>query len=127
MRNHESIPPHQYSSKVLPPPNIDTMIFDAALRVQSLGIPSSVKTFEEYKLHFWSHIKTKSDNVCRVDVIFYRYFDNSLKSCTRSKRGSSSVVMFQPLTPLPKNWHAFLCNSTNKPFCLFTLQLQTKI
>ena len=43
------------------------------------------------------------------------------------KRGSSSVVMFQPLTPLLNNWHAFLCNSTNKPFCLFTLQLQTKI
>ena len=106
--------PHQQSSKELSPSNIQVKIFDAPPTIQSLGIPSTVKTFQEYKFHFWSHIKKKTENMNRVDVVFDRYFDNSLKSCTRSKRGSSSVVAFQSNTPLPKNWHKFLCNSTNK-------------
>ena len=97
--------PHQQSSKDLSPSNIQVKIFDAPPTIQSLGIPSTVKTFQEYKFHFWSHIKKKTENMNRVDVVFDRYFDNSLKSCTRSKRGSSSVVAFQSNTPLPKNWH----------------------
>ena len=87
-------------------------VFDGAAKVQSLQIPDSVKTFPDYKNHFYEHIKSVTRNVARYDLVFDIYLSNSLKSTTRTKRGSS--VAFKTSTPLPKNWHTFLSNSENK-------------
>ena len=105
---------HQKSSKEYYPPCIQARAFDAAATVQSLVVKESLKSFKDYKLYFWNHIKNHSVNVCRVDVVFDCYLAYSLKSCTRTKRGNSSIVAFKPHTVLPRNWHDFLTNSENK-------------
>ena len=105
---------HQKSSKEYFPPCIQARAFDAAAPVQSLGLKESVKSFKDYKLYFWNYIKKHSVDVCSVDIVFDCYLACSLKSYTRIKRGTSSVVAFTQDIVLPKNWHGFLSNSKNK-------------
>ena len=88
-------------------------VFDAAAKIKSLRIPDSVKTFKDYKMYFYSHIKSQTSNIARFDLIF-DYYINSLKSTARAKRGSSISIKFRSETSLPKNWHGFLTNQDNK-------------
>ena len=106
--------PYQSSSTDSPHSNVQVKVFDGAAIVQSLGFPSSIKTFLDYKTYFWAYINRLSVNCFRIDVVFDRYIPNSLKQSTRSKRGTSAAVSFKALTVLPNKWHDFLRNSTNK-------------
>ena len=50
-----------------------------------------------------------------MDLIFDRYFEDSLKEATRDKRGQGSRFFFDGDTPLPKTLgNDFLLNSQNK-------------
>ena len=105
---------HQQSTHYTCPAQISVKVFDAAAKVQSIKIPDSVKTFADYKVHFYKHIKAVTTNIARWDLIFDRYLSNSLKCTARAKRGSAAAINFKTSTPIPKSWHTFLSNSDNK-------------
>lgn len=73
-----------------------------------------MKTFNDYKQHFYQHLKSITTNISRFDLCFDQYLDNSLKSTTRQKRGSSATVRFRPNNEMPKSWHMFLNILENK-------------
>ena len=60
--------------------------------------PIAAKTFDEYALNvFLSSVKGHLQNALRVDIIWDQYFDNSLKSQARDKRGKG--IRRSPLAP----------------------------
>ena len=50
----------------------------------------------------------------RVDLLFDRYFDLSIKGTTRVSRGIGGRYHIKPNTPIPRKWREFLRNSDNK-------------
>ena len=71
------------------PINLDKTccIIDAMAAVQSLANRSGAKTFSEWCDNFLKYIVSKFSASCtRVDVVFDRYLDNSIKGGTRAKR-----------------------------------------
>ena len=71
---------HQPSSKLSCPSDIDGMIFYAATFVRSLYRPDHLHSFNDYKKHFFEHIRLVITNISRVDLCFDLYLISSLKS-----------------------------------------------
>ena len=90
--------------------------------------PGSAKTFGQYAQTFAEFIAkdSKSENLNRVDVVFDRYFPESLKTDTREKRGHGTRISVKETTPICKNWRQFLRVSGNKEelFSLLAKQLE---
>ena len=69
-------------------PRVDVSVLDGACIVQMLGTGTST-TFQEYvDTVFMPHIRRKLTAVHRVDIVWDVYKSSSLKSGTRTKRGS---------------------------------------
>lgn len=91
-------------------------IIDGAAAVQ-MKAPRQVKTFGEYSLNiFRKSIITEIDanGFTRIDVVFDRYMDGSLKSETRERRGKGVRISVQKNTPIWANWQQFLREDENK-------------
>ena len=77
-------------------PDTDATILDGAAVVNFLK-PLAAKTFDDYAQNvFVPYIKGQLQSASRVDIVWDRYFENSLKSQTRSKceKGSQSISKF---------------------------------
>ena len=70
--------------------DIDCVIFDWTAIIQMFKPVSSIikPTFCDLAIMFWTHILHKSKGICAVYVEFDRYFENSIKTQTREKRGN---------------------------------------
>ena len=72
--------------------------------------PSNCKTFLDYSCEvFVPYLQSQSRLVARVDLVWDRYFDDSLKGTTRSNRGVGIRWKVTANDFLPKNWMGFLC------------------
>ena len=77
--------------------------------------PGASKTFNEYSLDaFIPFIKYQMQNVNRLDIVWNRYFANSLKINTGKNRGAGVRRKVTSSGPMPKNWKSFLRCSENK-------------
>ena len=97
-------------------PQSTCIIVDAAFLVQATR-PSPQMTFFEYaesKLFKLLMHLGDAHGSSRIDVVFDRYFDNSIKDAAREKRGTSCERTVRPEMRVPKNWNGFLSNSNNK-------------
>ena len=74
--------------------DIDCVIFDGMAIIQMLKPVSSIikPTFCDLAHMFWTHILHKSKGISAVHVVFDRYFENSIKTQTREKRGDQSLI-----------------------------------
>ena len=89
-------------------PRVDVSVLDGACIVQMLGTGTST-TFQEYvDTVFMPHIRRKLTAVHRVDIVWDVYKSNSLKSGTRTKRGSWLRRKVILSTIIPGNWQSFL-------------------
>lgn len=85
-----------------------------AVCVQMLK-PQFCKTFLEYSEKVFLPYITKSlENVQRVDLVWDEYIPNSLKACTREKRGTGARRRDLPSVTVPRNWQDFLRSDDNK-------------
>ena len=50
----------------------------------------------------------------RVDIVWDRYLPNSIKSSTRIKRGSVTLLKVGPQTKMPSKWKHFLFDLSNQ-------------
>ena len=90
------------------------MIVDGAAAVHKIN-PGLCSTFEDYcDKAFKGYIMSCGRDIHRIDLVFDAYWDNSLKSSTRLRRGTGDRVKVTLQTPIPKNWNAFLKVSENK-------------
>lgn len=93
---------------------IDCKVLDGPALVH-IWSPKTDKTFDEYaEKTFISNIRYLLTSCKRVDVVFDRYFKESLKSATRQKRGAGARRKVSGSTKLPGNWNDFLRDDDNK-------------
>ena len=96
------------------PPKVDAKILDGAFIVQLLS-PRTSRTFQEFSdAVFMPYILSQLEGVSRLDVVWDVYLPDSLKTCTRQKRGHGQRRMVSASAPIPSNWKGFLRNNSNK-------------
>ena len=89
-------------------------VFDGAAIVNMLA-PGKAKTFQEYSSGvFLPYIFNQAKDVKRIDVVWDRYLDCSLKKATRASRGKGIRRRVLPDTVIPSNWQTFLRCTDNK-------------
>ena len=95
-------------------PTVTAKIFDGAVLVNML-LPKACKTFSEYSTTiFMPYLHKQLSNSERLDVVWDRYIENSLKGTTRIQRGSGQRMIVGGSTPIPRNWASFLRVDENK-------------
>ena len=98
-------------------PKPTVLILDGAVCVQMLK-PQFCKTFQEYSEKVFLPYITKSlEKVQRVDLVWDEYIPNSLKACTREKRGTGARRRVLPSVTVPRNWQDFLRSDDNNRNC----------
>ena len=79
---------------------ISTVIIDGAVIVQMLK-PAAVKNFDEYASQiFIPYVLLQFQNATRVDLVWDRYMDSTLKSTARAKRGKGMCRRVASETPI---------------------------
>ena len=102
------------SSQCTIQPTIDAAILDGAVIVQMLK-PGTAQTFEDYFSYvFAPYIARQLETVQRVDVVWDVYHEDSLKRCTREKRGYGRRRKVLASTRIPSDWKGFLRVDGNK-------------
>ena len=95
-------------------PEAEVIILDGA-GIVNMVRPTLAKTFDEYALKMSvPYIQSQLHRACRVNIVWNQYFENSLKSMTRQKRGKSVRIKVRESTCLPTNWQKFLRVDENK-------------
>ena len=96
------------------PVQFDCKILDGAVTVHSLPT-SAVTTFDDYadKI-FIPYMKTLLQTASRIDVVWDRYVQDSLKESTREKRCKGIRRKVSGATKLPTKWMDFLRDPLNK-------------
>ena len=95
------------------------VLVDGHAYIQTLGKPKSCKTFEEYaRVFFKSLVINVGENADRIDIVFDRYISSSIKSTTRTKRGTNKRPIRRIISrgdlPLPQTWANFISLGENK-------------
>ena len=104
------------SDDIVFPTTVDcsAILLDGSSIAQS-HTPKGVKSIGEYIEKTFIHLINKYlSNYSRVDLLFDRYFENSIKNVTRNARGDGGRFHIVPTTPIPRNWKKFMQNSENK-------------
>lgn len=95
-------------------PNVEVKVIDAAVVVNMLP-PGKSKTFQDYATCvFLPYIIQQAQRVKRIDLVWDRYIENSLKTGTRQARGAGLRRRVSAKTTLPTNWQSFLRSDQNK-------------
>ena len=77
--------------------------------------PRDFSTFKDYSLKvFCPFLSTQLEACEKTDIIWDRYFKNTLKAKARKKRGSRVRRRVQHASKIPGNWQAFLRADENK-------------
>ena len=95
-------------------PTADVIVVDGSALVNAVQ-PRNSKTFAEYaERDFIPKINSFTLKHHRIDIVFDIYKPSSLKAESRSKRGVGDRRRVTGIGKLPRNWHNFLRDSTNK-------------
>ena len=96
--------------------DVTAIALDGAAIVQMVP-PRTSKTMGQYcenEMHGFLQRYLKKPTVSRLDLVFDRYKDRSIKAAAREKRGSGQRIRVEETTPVPKNWKSFLRVNENK-------------
>ena len=95
-------------------PVADVVILDGAAIVHIL-VPTTCHTFADYSEKvFLPYIEAQLNVPQRLDIVWDRYDPNSLKSSTRTSRGTGTRRRVAENTIIPRNRQAFLRVDENK-------------
>uniref|UniRef100_UPI00358E9C5E uncharacterized protein n=1 Tax=Myxine glutinosa TaxID=7769 RepID=UPI00358E9C5E len=93
---------------------VDMVIIDGAA-IANVITPGTSETFNEYSKEFMIYVRRQfTGSVCRVDVVFDVYREDSLKAAARKKRGKGIRIRVEGNKKLPGNWSQFLREDGNK-------------
>lgn len=96
------------------------LLIDGHAMIQALGKPEGARTFGDLANIFFKNIRRRFEaGFQRVDVVFDRYFDSSIKDGTRSNRVGATARPIRRIidsrdVKLPQNWVKFIGHSSNK-------------
>jgi hypothetical protein len=95
-----------------------TLIIDGQAFVMAIGKPPKAKTFGDLADAFVAPVLRSGAAFCRIDVVFDRYYDMSIKGGTRKRRGKQAAPVRREIqdrsVPLPPNWNNFMALGENK-------------
>lgn len=95
-------------------PDVSCVILDGAAVIQFLKL-TGLRQFAEYAYQvFLPYISSCHQKTTRVDLVWDRYFANSIKSTARAKRGKGIRRRVCSDAVLPANWQSFLRVDQNK-------------
>jgi hypothetical protein len=90
-------------------PVVDTHILDGSAIVHMLA-PKNCRNFQDYAQNiFVQYILKRLEpvSVKRLDIVWDRYLEHSLKAGTRLKWGIGQRVVVREKKPIPRNWPVF--------------------
>lgn len=94
------------------------LVIDGQALVMAIGKPDKATTFGGLADTFVKCVFQKGSSYSRIDVVFDRYRNTSIKSSTRTRRskGAHGIrrVIEDRNVPLPHNWQSFLAVKENK-------------
>ena len=95
------------------------LLIDGQALVMALGKPPDIITFGDYANIFASTVFKMGANYQRIDVVFDRYQDESIKAGTRTKRKQRHRPVRRQIennssVPLPSDWSSFMALEGNK-------------
>lgn len=94
------------------------LIIDGQALVVALGKPDKAVTFGDFADTYVRTILKAASSYERVDVVFDRYREETIKGATRSRRTKAARPIRRLVegrdVPLPKNWTNFLSLADNK-------------
>lgn len=99
-------------------PDDATLIIDGQALVIAIGKPQGASNFGDLADAFVASVLQSGASFHRIDVLFDRYYEVSIKSATRNKRSQGSRPIRRPIegreVPLPSRWENFLAHPENK-------------
>ena len=94
------------------------LIIDGQATVMALGKPDNAITFGDYADQFVGHALKTANDFDRVDVVFDRYQEFSIKTGTRVKQTKKLCPIRRLIEnkddPLPKQWPDYMASEENK-------------
>ena len=88
------------------------LVIEMSPVIRAKSISLGIECFSDFAVIIYNHIMKLSHGYDRVDLVFDRYFEDSLKEGTRNERGTGSMFVFESdNTPIPNNilfWECFL-------------------
>ena len=92
------------------------IILEMSPIIRAASCSTGIENFSDFAVIIYHHVAKLSHGYDRVDLIFDRYFQESLKEGTRNDRGSGSMFVFEgDHTPIPNNMEqTFMKESKNK-------------
>ena len=107
----DAIPNHDAAGS----PELADMVICDGVAIVNMIAPGTAMTFDEYVDKILNYIRQQFRGcVKRVDIVFDKYEDDSLKNATRKKRGKGGRQRVEAKGNLPKNWKKFMKNSGNQ-------------
>ena len=98
--------------------NYTVILIDGQARIRAMGKPENAITFTDYANEFVRSILSSGNGYNRIDVVFDRYHDSSIKTQTRRERTSSCKTVRRVIEDgtekLPVNWASFISSNSNK-------------
>ena len=95
-------------------PAVQAVIIDGASAVNMLKPGPATKTFLDFANQHLPYIKSHLQHSNRVDIIWDRYFPDSLKTESRLKRGREVRHRVEAATRVPGSWYEFPRLKENK-------------
>ena len=92
-------------------PYTDFLMIDGSIFVHTN--PPKIETISEYSKTFVKKISDTTEKHMRVDVVFDKYSNESIKLQTRKNRGNGVKCKVILNGKIPKNWKGFLKNLGN--------------
>ena len=95
------------------------LLIDGQALVMALGKPTDIATFGQYGDNFTNTVFRLGANYGRIDVVFDRYQQESIKAGTRTKHNQlhwpvRRMIENDPLVPLSSDWSSFKALEENK-------------
>ena len=84
------------------------------------------KPFKIMQTKFLLFVRKEIENVKRLDIVWDRYVENSLKDDSRESRGQGIRKRVISTSLIPSNWHSFLRSNENKAELFLFLAHQIK-
>ena len=95
-----------------------TIIIDGQAIILAIGKPTGLVTFGDFANTFVQSVLNAGTMFNRIDVVFDRYYDVSIKSATRRRRSQGTRpirrIIEHANVPLPSSWNNFIALSENK-------------
>ena len=79
----------------------------SVIRTKCFSLPDNISCFDELAVVLYYEITELGSGYERINIVFDRYFNQSLKEGTRNSRGTGARFKIIELSEIPKSFECF--------------------